>query len=142
MYALAEKRCGNFKTCGTNGNELSGTSKVNIDLGEQFAAGQYYLHVGQCQDAVAPKNRIVQLMTVPLIQGTLRYAYKVEYLHPSGTATSTGRRSQRRGTSRSARTRSTVVCARRRCATRQGCSPRCVPSFARRSVCLARNRAR
>ena len=89
VYALAEKRCANFRTCGANGNSVSGVSKVNLDLGAQFSLGQHYLHVGSCNRAIAPKDRIVDLMTVPLIQGTLRYAYKVEYLHDSTTSAST-----------------------------------------------------
>merc|ERR1719443_1783478 len=32
IYALAEKRCANFNTCGSDGTASTGTAKVNLDL--------------------------------------------------------------------------------------------------------------
>ena len=75
-YSLANKRCKNFKTCGYDGNSAVGEAKVNVELWNLFSEGQRKLLVGQCGDVVSVKNRIAQKMTVPLIQGTLRYAYK------------------------------------------------------------------
>eukprot|EP00965_Chrysotila_dentata_P233647 6199712-Pleurochrysis_carterae.AAC.1 len=40
LYALADKRCAETKTCGHDGNSDSGTAKVNIDILAQFALGQ------------------------------------------------------------------------------------------------------
>lgn len=75
LHALADKRCANFATCGDLASETSGTSHVNIEIFRQFEDGKRKLRAGQCPELVANKERIEQLMAVPLIQGTLRYAY-------------------------------------------------------------------
>ena len=74
LHALADKRCANFATCGDLASETSGTSHVNIDIFRQFEDGKRKLLTGQCKELLANKERIEQLMAVPLIQGTLRYA--------------------------------------------------------------------
>jgi len=82
IYALAEKRCKNFKTCGPNGDSdslgspQSTTAKVNFDLFYEFAVGEMLLSYGRCEEVPPVVRRVVSLMTVPLIQGTLRYNYK------------------------------------------------------------------
>lgn len=78
-YSLADKRCENFKTCGDLASETEGTAHVNIELLEQFTIGQSKLKQGQCSSARENKERIEQLMAVPLIQGALRYAYITEH---------------------------------------------------------------
>jgi hypothetical protein len=78
IYALANKRCKNFKTCGVG--EFSGNSAVNIALFGQFAGGMNACQVGNCVKAQGHLDKIIPLMSVPLIQGTLRYAYKVAVL--------------------------------------------------------------
>jgi len=50
---------------------------VNEELSDLFHVGQGQLLVGKCEDARQIKARITDLMYIPLIQGTLRYAYKV-----------------------------------------------------------------
>ena len=80
LYALADKRCENYGTCGTHGIESQGTSKVNYDIFKEFAAGQFNLNIGNCEGARVNKEKIAELMAIPLIQGTLRYAYKVDIL--------------------------------------------------------------
>ena len=79
LHALADKRCKNYKTCGVNGDELTGGSYVDQQLFNKFTlVGQCLLVTGQC-DAVKPiVDEIVDLMSVPLVQGTLRYSYKVD----------------------------------------------------------------
>jgi len=79
-YTLGNKRCKNFKTCGPDGNELNGEAKANVELMDLFNAGQHKLLVGKCADVVPIKNKIVSQMTVPLVQGSLRYAYKMAAL--------------------------------------------------------------
>jgi hypothetical protein len=74
-HALADKRCVDFKTCGDLGSETKGTSHVNIELLEQFNIGQNKLTQGECASARENKERVEQLMAIPLIQGALRYAY-------------------------------------------------------------------
>jgi hypothetical protein len=79
-YTLANKRCQNFKTCGPGGDSTIGEAKANIDLFDLFRDGEYELIAGKCANVVPIKNRIVQKMQVPLIQGTLRYTYKLAQL--------------------------------------------------------------
>ena len=79
-YTLGNKRCKNYKTCGSNGGELYGEAMANSKLMDLFHAGQQKLLVGKCGDVVPIKNEIVSQMTVPLVQSTLRYAYKVAVL--------------------------------------------------------------
>eukprot|EP00978_Attheya_sp_CCMP212_P024300 scaffold76138_cov53-Attheya_sp.AAC.1 len=74
-HALADKRCQNFKTCGTQGTETTGNSKLNYDILSEFGRGQQELLVGNCDAARVSKERIAELIFIPVIQGSLRYAY-------------------------------------------------------------------
>ena len=78
MYALADKRCNNFKTCGDLGDSTTGTSKVNIEIFKNFGIGKNKINRGECASARAEKETIEKLMMIPLIQGTLRYAWKTD----------------------------------------------------------------
>ena len=69
-YALAEKRCKNFGTCGIT------ISKVNEQLLELYKEGSGRLQMWDCNSVFKIKNEIVKYSTVPLIQGLLRYLYK------------------------------------------------------------------
>lgn len=75
MYSLADKQCQNFKTCGANSNLESGTSYVNLQVFDEFRAGQLKVKQRDCDGAKSSKERIVQLMTIPLIQSTLLAAH-------------------------------------------------------------------
>jgi len=79
-YTLANKRCQNYLTCGPDGNSAIGEAKANIELFDLFNNGQAHLIIGECAEVVAVKDAILTRMTVPLVQGTLRYAYKVAHL--------------------------------------------------------------
>lgn len=74
-YELADKRCADFRTCGRRSDKASGTSSVNHEIFTLFGLGQMDIMNGVCDPAHDHKRRIVQLMTVPLIQSTLKYAY-------------------------------------------------------------------
>jgi hypothetical protein len=87
-YRLAEKRCGNFKTCGDSMDQTTGTSYVNIELFKYLAQGNTKLLEGKCEDVRPILDNMTALMSIPLIQGTLRYAYKVG--KQSGGATEKG----------------------------------------------------
>lgn len=76
LHQLADKRCANFNTCVGETSE----SKVNKELFELFNEGAGQLIARNCEAARATKDKVVDLMYVPLIQGTLRYAYKNEFL--------------------------------------------------------------
>lgn len=78
LYTLANKRCQNYNTCGPDGDEIEGIAKINYDLMIEFSAGQFNLLSGNCNAARENAFRISQLMYVPLVQGALRYAYKVD----------------------------------------------------------------
>ena len=78
LHALADKRCANYKTCGNDGDELEGISKINYLLGDQFDLGQNRINYNNCGALRPIVDRIADLMSVPMIQGTLRYAYKVD----------------------------------------------------------------
>ena len=79
-YTFGNKRCQNFMTCGPNGTDAYGEAKANSDIIALANQGQYKLLIGDCAAVVPIKNQIVQKMTVPLVQGALRYAYKVSVL--------------------------------------------------------------
>lgn len=75
LHELADKRCKNFGTC-SNGE---GRSAVNAQIVGQFRLGQSKLLSGKCIEAIPIKHRIVELMSIPLVQGALRYAWEVTY---------------------------------------------------------------
>ena len=85
VYRLAEMRCVNFGTCGPDGVSTAGTSKVNIELLALFEQGARKIERGECSAVRPIVNRIVSLMTVPLVQGALRYAYLVGRVPSSQT---------------------------------------------------------
>jgi hypothetical protein len=78
LYSLADQLCTEFATCGDKNEDIEGTSGVNLKIIQQFQSGRYNLEVGNCKLAEIIKRRIVQFMTVPLIQGTLRSAYRLQ----------------------------------------------------------------
>merc|ERR1719359_963677 len=78
LYLLADKRCENFKTC--DGGTSSGLSQVNKEIFILFRQGQAKLLAGQCNMVKPIVQQIVQYMTIPLVQGALRYAHKVGML--------------------------------------------------------------
>lgn len=75
VHALAEKRCANFKTCGVTGDQIVGNAKVNINIFSHFSNMQKNIAKGACDDARLDKEAIAKQLFVPMIQGTIRYAY-------------------------------------------------------------------
>jgi len=76
LHTLADKRCDNFGTCSAGAKK----SAVNAALLEQFKLGRDKLLAGKCEDTIPIKKRVVELMSIPLVQGSLRYAYKTAEL--------------------------------------------------------------
>lgn len=74
LYSLAQKRCRNFGTCLTTVKD-KGTARVNSEIFKAFRQGQQDLVMNNCGQVAFNVKRITELMTIPLIQGTLRYAY-------------------------------------------------------------------
>jgi hypothetical protein len=84
LYALAEKRCINFNTCGKDGDSSQGKAKVNFEIFADFDRMQTALRGKECGVARNIKESIAQQLFVPMIQGTLRYAY-ITGVQPSAT---------------------------------------------------------
>lgn len=84
-YSLADERCTEFNTCGKRRNKLTGTSAVNLEIFELFRQSHEEMLSGVCQPAHDHKRRIVDLMTIPLIQSSLKYSYIVGR-QPSGSS--------------------------------------------------------
>jgi hypothetical protein len=80
LHQLADKRSADFKTGGPDGTDVDGQSKINYDLMSLFSLGNFQLQSGNCSAARKTKEQVAQLMYVPLIQGALRYAFKVDKL--------------------------------------------------------------
>jgi len=76
-WALANKRCKNFATCGPESGEKSGIAHVNFEQLKNFNAGKEAILQGDCDAAEEAMTEISTLIYIPLIQGTLRYALKV-----------------------------------------------------------------
>lgn len=74
LYSLAQKRCENFGTCVEDGTD-AGMAGVNSKIFKLFDAGKQQLQQGKCSDAKKAVAEITNLMSVPMIQGTLRYAH-------------------------------------------------------------------
>merc|ERR1719311_1112112 len=87
LYALADKRCANFGTCASG---RTGNSKVNTAIMEQFELGKNKLLQSKCAEVGPIKKRIVELMSIPMVQGSLRYAYKVGKLGEGDKARAEG----------------------------------------------------
>lgn len=75
MYSFANNMCVAFHACGNDGSKKVGSSYTNNQVVEEFKAGQKNIRQKQCELARANKERIVKLMTIPLIQGALYLAY-------------------------------------------------------------------
>jgi len=73
-YALANEECQGFGTC-DSATAAGRQAKANVDIMDQFKHGKENLMSGKCYEAKQNKQRIIQLTTVPLVQGTLRRAY-------------------------------------------------------------------
>jgi hypothetical protein len=73
LYSMANARCQDFGTCDTSDNNQ--ISKANRKIMDLFGSGRTLLEAGNCMDAAAVKFHIVELMTIPLIQGVLKSAY-------------------------------------------------------------------
>lgn len=88
LYNLADERCMDFRTCGlTEDDATTGRSYINVHIFLEFRDGQRKLRQGDCKGPRSNKERIVQLMTVPLIQSTILYAWKQSYGGDANEAT-------------------------------------------------------
>merc|ERR1719161_2194577 len=72
IFRLAEKRCANFGTC----NE-GAQAKANQMIMSKLQEAQTELKNARCANVPALRDSITSLMSIPLVQGSLRYAWKV-----------------------------------------------------------------
>jgi len=79
FYALADKRCDDFRTCGPTGDTADrGTpSKANILMLGLLQQGASAIYAGDVDNARAIIKKINIQAAVPFIQGTLRIAYRL-----------------------------------------------------------------
>jgi hypothetical protein len=75
MYALSQKRCANFMTCGAEGGLDTGISRANTKVLEAMTAGKDAIMAGQCTDVRAHLDTITAHGSVALIQGAIKYAW-------------------------------------------------------------------
>merc|ERR1719174_99234 len=72
IFRLAEKRCSNFGTCNAGAQ-----AKANQMIMAKLQEAQTELKNARCSNVPALRDSIVSLMSIPLVQGSLRYAWKV-----------------------------------------------------------------
>jgi len=79
FYALADKRCDDYRTCSASGDTANrGTpSKANILIIGLFQQGAAAIYAGDVDNARTIIKNINTQAAVPLIQGTLRYAWRL-----------------------------------------------------------------
>lgn len=90
LYALADSECKEFKTCGPSGDSTKGTAKVNHDILLSLDLMQANVTSLHCSEARKDKDDILWKMRVPLIQGTMRYAFMREHKQVTGTEKAVG----------------------------------------------------
>merc|ERR1719316_1044360 len=85
IHQLAEKRCKDFGTC-CHGRE--GPAKSNIQALGKTRMGRNKILSGDCFTVVKDYDDIVDQMTVPLIQGMLKYAFRADPANDQGSCQS------------------------------------------------------
>ena len=93
LYALAQKRCSEFGTCATPTDRTT-LAAVNDKIQSAAIDGSenYLYHQVACDDAgleLAFKGMVSQ-MTVPLVQGLLKYAWKADPANEDSCASQAG----------------------------------------------------
>lgn len=93
VYNLAEKRAPEFGTVAdgsstSSGRDDSPVAQVNVDLLDAFNSAKDSIVGADCDGLRTDTTRIVQLMSIPLVQGTLKYT-------ASGTAAAEDEQAER-----------------------------------------------
>jgi hypothetical protein len=87
IHALAEKRCADFGTC-ENGRE--GPAMANLKHLANARRGRNKILAGDCFTVVQEFDAIVDQMTIPNLQGMLKYAFKADPANTLGSCETTG----------------------------------------------------
>jgi hypothetical protein len=82
IHTLAEKRCKDFGTCASG---ITGAAKVNTKALADTELGRDKILASDCYGADVQFHKIVDQMTVPLIQGMLKYAFKSDPANAQGS---------------------------------------------------------
>lgn len=79
FYALADKRCDDFRKCSATGDTADrGTpASVNVKLLQLFSKGSRAIYSGDIEHAKSAVKEIENASKIPLIQGTIRYGYRL-----------------------------------------------------------------
>merc|ERR1719232_333776 len=80
LFALATKRCANFKTCGATEADATNkgvTARANMRIQSLFSKGRDSVFNGDVAKVEKTISEINKELTIPRIQGTLRYAYRM-----------------------------------------------------------------
>jgi hypothetical protein len=83
IHALANKRCDDFATC-AGSSPLEGDAMVNDKVFTLFGQMQTHLQRGECDLARPFVNDIATQIWIPIIQGTLRYAWILDDVNNPG----------------------------------------------------------
>ena len=76
-YSLANELCRDFRTCGAKGDSSKHTTaRINREVFVEFQNMQESILADNCPDVRRGKDHVSRKMNVPLIQATLRSAYK------------------------------------------------------------------
>jgi len=84
LFQLAEKRCADFGTCADG---ITGDANVNTKALTYAELGRDKILLGMCSDVATEFDLIVDQMTIPLIQGMLKYAFKADPANTQGSCT-------------------------------------------------------
>merc|ERR1719379_1099176 len=84
IHQLAEKRCKDFGTCEDG---RAGPANANLNALNYAEVGRDYILNYDCAGADKAFHDIVDQMTVPLIQGMLKYAFKSDPANAQGSCT-------------------------------------------------------
>ena len=86
IWELAEKRGSDFNT-----QHSTGPATVNVNLLAEFIAGRDLIINAKCTEAEPIIDNIITQMSIPLIQGTLKYAYSSDPASGSYCASDAGK---------------------------------------------------
>ena len=75
LYGLANSRCKNFGTCASG---ATGLANANSKALAAAIAGRDDITTAKCTGGVAQLKILTEQMTIPLVQGTLKYAWEAD----------------------------------------------------------------
>merc|ERR1719316_2063336 len=87
LHTLAEKRCADFGTCKDG---RAGAANVNTKALGLAETGRDKILLRDCSSVQNEYDQIVDQMTIPLIQGMLKYAFKADPANSAGSCEAVG----------------------------------------------------